>query len=439
RSGNQVFVRLSKYSLPDLLGQPHNIIRHPDMPRAVFKLLWDYLLSGKPIAAYVKNLAADGSYYWVFALVTFLQDGFLSIRLKPSSRLFPVVKELYKTLREIELKSGDRGEDGKQAMSDAHNQLIAALNSLGLADYDEFMYLALQEEMRSRDQEMNRLGLEVAECKQSYLGEDASDLEKMELALYQAYRKLNGIYQQIDDFVELNASLMKQSSFIEDISDKFRYVAINTAIESAKLGNLGESLGVIANHLGESSQAVEIVSGEFFSHLGHATAGLKKNIFNLAAARLQMEVSLDFCREALAESSNGQITEMEERVNLVSEASRQSPAEMLKDLESALNATLSEIGPSLGMLGRNLGELDYQSEELRKTILTLRFAQLGGIIESTRIDVGSTFTSLFEEIESHIEGARTEFRGLSRTVQQIASSVQSVPVEIADVLELLEG
>ena len=52
------------------MGQPHSIIRHPDMPRAVFKLLWDTLFEGREVFAYVKNMAKSGDYYWVFAHVT---------------------------------------------------------------------------------------------------------------------------------------------------------------------------------------------------------------------------------------------------------------------------------------------------------------------------------------------------------------------------------
>jgi len=67
---NQTFCRIAGYSEAELLGQPHSIIRHPDMPRAVFKLLWDTLVEGREIFAYVKNMAKNGIYYWVFAHVT---------------------------------------------------------------------------------------------------------------------------------------------------------------------------------------------------------------------------------------------------------------------------------------------------------------------------------------------------------------------------------
>ncbi len=66
-SGNEVFVRISGYKKEELLGQFHNIIRHPDMPRVVFKMLWDHLKRDKPVVAYVKNKTKDGGYYWVLA------------------------------------------------------------------------------------------------------------------------------------------------------------------------------------------------------------------------------------------------------------------------------------------------------------------------------------------------------------------------------------
>ncbi len=62
---NEYFMKICGYSEGELMGQPHNVIRHPDMPRVIFKLLWDRLHEGKNIHALVKNLAKDGRYYWV--------------------------------------------------------------------------------------------------------------------------------------------------------------------------------------------------------------------------------------------------------------------------------------------------------------------------------------------------------------------------------------
>lgn len=66
---NPIFIEFSGYREAELLGTQHNIVRHPDMPRAAFKLVWDTIQSGQEVFAYVKNLSKDGSYYWVFTHV----------------------------------------------------------------------------------------------------------------------------------------------------------------------------------------------------------------------------------------------------------------------------------------------------------------------------------------------------------------------------------
>ena len=112
--GNRIFIEFSGYDEEELLGTQHNIIRHPDMPRAVFQLLWDTISQGEEIFAYVKNLAKDGSYYWVFANVTPTYDkagkidGYFSVRRKPNPNALPIVEGLYKQMLAAERSAGAR-------------------------------------------------------------------------------------------------------------------------------------------------------------------------------------------------------------------------------------------------------------------------------------------------------------------------------------------
>ncbi|MFB9323519.1 PAS domain-containing protein [Cryptosporangium minutisporangium] len=98
---NDVFLRISAYPEDAVLGQPHNMIRHPDMPRCVFKLLWDTIKSGQEIFAYVVNLAGDGAHYWVFAHVTPSFGpagqivGYHSNRRSPDRQAMEVIRPLY--------------------------------------------------------------------------------------------------------------------------------------------------------------------------------------------------------------------------------------------------------------------------------------------------------------------------------------------------------
>ncbi|HEY3400588.1 MAG TPA: PAS domain-containing protein [Geothrix sp.] len=138
--GNRIFIDISGYSESELLGSPHNILRHPDMPRAVFKLLWDTLQAKREINAYVKNLAKDGSFYWVFANITPSFDtrgdvaGYYSVRRKPRAEAIQTANGLYRAMLDAERKAGD-GQAGMAASMAILNRL---LEEKGM-DYDEFV------------------------------------------------------------------------------------------------------------------------------------------------------------------------------------------------------------------------------------------------------------------------------------------------------------
>ncbi len=101
---NQAFVDISGYTKDELIGQPQNVLRHPDMPSAAFKDMWDTIQSGKTWYGYVKNLCKNGSYYWVYATVvpSFDPDGkiiaYTSIRRMPSPAKVKEAEALYKTM-----------------------------------------------------------------------------------------------------------------------------------------------------------------------------------------------------------------------------------------------------------------------------------------------------------------------------------------------------
>ncbi len=138
---NDVFVRVSGYSEHELVGAPHSILRHPDMPRCVFWLLWETIGKGNEIFAYVKNMAKSGDYYWVLAHVTPTLDAANRIVAYHSNRRVPgreaVAKAdaLYAQLLAVENAHADRKE-GMQA------GIAAVLDLLGKNNisYDEFVF-----------------------------------------------------------------------------------------------------------------------------------------------------------------------------------------------------------------------------------------------------------------------------------------------------------
>jgi PAS domain S-box-containing protein len=138
---NDVFLRVSGYSAKELLGQPHSIIRHPEMPRAVFKLLWETIEAGNEIFAYVLNMASNGDHYWVFAHVTPSFDaagkiaGYHSNRRKPDAAQIARIAPLYRALFEQERAAPDR----KIGMNQSYDRLVAELKAKGVS-YDQFAF-----------------------------------------------------------------------------------------------------------------------------------------------------------------------------------------------------------------------------------------------------------------------------------------------------------
>lgn len=134
--GNDYFYEISGYSANELMGQPHNVIRHPDMPRVIFKLMWDRLKQGKNIFAVVKNLAKDGRYYWVttkFEIKKHPVDnsivGYMAFRQAAKPAAVAQMSKLYAELVGIEKTGG---------MEASEKYLIGYLDSKRLT-YDEFI------------------------------------------------------------------------------------------------------------------------------------------------------------------------------------------------------------------------------------------------------------------------------------------------------------
>jgi PAS domain S-box-containing protein len=138
---NDVFCKVGLYEEDELLGKPHSIVRHPDMPRAVFRLLWDRIQAGEEIFAYVKNMAKSGDCYWVFAHVTpsFAPDGAIngyhSNRRVPDRTAIGRIEPVYRELQAIETANADRGA----GMAASGARLTAMLQAHGQS-YDEFVF-----------------------------------------------------------------------------------------------------------------------------------------------------------------------------------------------------------------------------------------------------------------------------------------------------------
>ena len=133
--GNELFIEMSGYREEELIDAPHNILRHQDMPAAVFELLWERVTQGKEIFAYVKNLSKNGDFYWVFAHVTPSFDssgriiGYHSTRHVPKRSAVEKIIPLYDQLLKAERTGG----------TTASKKLLTSTLSQARTSYDKFI------------------------------------------------------------------------------------------------------------------------------------------------------------------------------------------------------------------------------------------------------------------------------------------------------------
>ena len=156
QTGNAAFQEISVYSWEALEGAPHKIVRHPDMPKGVFFLLWRALKAKQPIGGYVQNMAEDGVPYWVFATMLPMGDSYISVRMKPTGPTLEKIIPLYQRLRRDE-------NAGKLTPEESAAEIEAYVAEEGFSEYMEFVAFSLREEAAARDRSLHRPTNMVAE------------------------------------------------------------------------------------------------------------------------------------------------------------------------------------------------------------------------------------------------------------------------------------
>lgn len=425
RYGNQVFSRIAGYPLQELQGKPHNIIRHPDMPRAAFKLVWDYLKQNKVVAAYVKNLAKDGCYYWVMALVMPRGDGYLSIRLKPSSAFFPIIQGAYKELLEVEKSVATAGGTTKEAMEAATARLVELLGGLGFRSYDEFMWAALREEMTAREAGLRGGTVDPQDVTPSTAeaqgAAGAGEREQMAAVLRQCKRldtQLGVLFSKLDSFSRFGDEIAPKTEFILRLGEEIRLLSMNAEIQSAKLGDSGATLSVVAAKLGQHSSTGAGTISRLNSRLVELAPNIAGLVFGTIVSKLTIEMTIGFLDEILVtegpdDAHRGATDARELRDNAV------LLIRSFLDKAGDILATITSLKASMGAVDREAGRMD-------KFVRTLAVINLAGKIETARSDTARAFNTIFEQVQAQTREAETKLSEFAQLIRDNTAQLGSI-------------
>jgi len=275
---NSVFERISEFSKDELISSPHNIIRHSDMPKCIFKLVWTRLKNNLNTAGFVKNKSKTGKYYWVLANFYVEDDGLFSIRVKPLSSHFEIIKSLYIELIKIEeTKSVEKSSE----------YLMECLQKLGFANYDQFMSTVLKDELELRlaSRALNKSKL---------ISVHSTDFQKMNLELKNVELIKSNLEKSLDSISEVVRGITK--SRVKEIQDIFNtdtfgrvcnrleVLSVNMCITANKMANEGAALYVVANTFQATTQKFLKVFNEFKKSLENFKTQLQKSENDLCQA-----------------------------------------------------------------------------------------------------------------------------------------------------------
>ncbi|MFN8224939.1 MAG: PAS domain-containing protein [Gaiellales bacterium] len=418
RSGNDVFVRVSGWSFPELVGAPHNLIRHPDMPRAVFKLLWDTISVGGTVAAYVKNMAKDGSYYWVLAVVEPVGDGYLSVRMKPTSPVLATVAGLYASVAAEETRLEESGVPRKEAIAASTKLLLDGLNAAGFPDYASFMRLVIPTELAARESAMSR------ESHRRRAG--GSTLAEIVTSCGTLHDYLSTLFANLDSYRSLSEALQRKSTFVLGLADDIRLFSLNALIASTRLDHGGASLSVISDIMRDRSRETAAIIGDLDERVAEVKPLLQDLGFELGIAKLQTEMTLGFA-ESLALSERDEADDHLIRDDILA-------------LTTCLSQSVATIVDRLGRVDAQLSQVAHHVGRLAHQLRFLEALHLNGRVEAARLDSSAAFGQLFAEIGGQIEAAGREigeFGALANNSAMRASTVG--PDAVRHELEKLEA
>ena len=368
-AGNEVFRRVSGYEWNALLGAPHKIVRHPETPRAVFRILWDAIQKGYPMGAYVKNRSKSGGWYWVFAIILPIDGGFLSVRLKPVSALSDRMRQSYVTFSERERIEEIDPEEGAGI-------LRKGAQADGFSSYTNFMAHALGHELAARDHQLRR----AADPRTHVLAE-------MNAAMERATKEQVG--------------LLRSFEALQSVPNNMRIVA-------SRLEPSGGPVSAISENYKASSVVISDRLRRFVAGEGNICDQMSREVaralFLLGSSRVLSEMNTKFVQ---ADPVDG-IDWTKER-------------ELLNKLEQKAS---NDARVTMGKAAAIAAQLTQQSREIRRQMLGLDTIRVLGRVECGRMrDNSSGLSATIDQLDGFHDDIKGRLESIMRLSEEIEQSM----------------
>lgn len=400
RSANTTFSTVSGYGPDEWLGVAHNLVRHEDMPRVVFRVLWDGLKAGRPVAAYVKNRTKSGQHYWVFAVAFPVGDELFSVRMKPSSALLTVVQRLYRDLlvceRSIETDTGRSA-----AMDASQTMLLEQLEPLGFPDYEQFMWRALAAEVTARTA---ALGSRVGAIR----GPNDPQLRVAHSVCNAGLGQLAGLGGRLETYEQLALEYRDAAMAFGELADEVSMFALNARLNASRSGGRSAVLASIANLMRNTAHDVGVEVERLTALLQVATAHIRELAFSIARSSLALEMIELFLVEIDDEDA--------------------SPRSHV-DARSLIASTATELRTAatlLGGLDARLTALQLPLRRLLGHLRSLRILRIRAGVDSAGDDAAEQFSIIVEQVEGHLVNGLDRLDALRRHTAEARDSTAAV-------------
>lgn len=369
-AANKAFERVSGFEWENLHKASYEFLRHPDMPKGIFWLIWDALKQKKPVGSFIKNRSHNGSYFWVFAFIAPQDDGFVSICIKPTPEAVKMVSKEYAALLKEEKEQGLTPEQSGEYFS---NQI----QDLGFRNYEHFSTMSASEQVQARHKELR---LPTSELIKS-LSEVSDSWNKVSV----------------------------QCDLIKEAHEQISHTPTNLRVQAAHLNDRGIPLSVIASNFTFLASEIEAMMKMFLKQGAEVESQINQAAFSACLATSMEEVVGKLQNETV------------DMGNIDWEAEA-------KLMDTQKQARVDKAASTLSAARQEINSFSTLLEETARIMSGLSVAKVMCEIENAYVGANSSsgVTNIIGELAKFQTTARGCLFDIRLNLSQIAQSIKNV-------------